>query len=171
MSETETHRIYSICGIKLKFRKPFNRIIVVEPDGTRKTVKRIKGLKVLFLKRNSEVVIHAPYNFDGCCFQLGLCSRIEVFPTAYTIRGVEIYSTKMGAEVTIGSNFSCNNSCRILNTCEPNNRIVIGDDCMFATDIYIRNNDGHTIIDRNSGKVINHPKDVIIGNHVWLGLF
>ena len=40
---------------------------------------------------------------------------------------------------------------------------------MFATDIYIRNNDAHTIIDRNSGKVINHPKDIIIGNHVWLG--
>ena len=167
MSETETHRIYSICGIKLKFRKP-NRIIVVDPDGTRKTVKRIKGLKVLFHKRNSEVVIHAPYNFEGCCFKLGLCSRIEILSTPHNIRGLQIFVKPRG-EVTIGSNFSCNDSCRILNTCEPNNRIMIGDDCMFATDIYIRNNDGHTIIDRNSCKVINHPKDIIIDNHVWLG--
>ena len=169
-SETETHRIYCICGIKFKFRKEKNnRIIVVNPDGTRETVKKFKGLKVLFTGCNSEIVIHTPCKLNECRFKLFTNTRIEIFSTVNRIWGVDILTKQPGGEVIIGSNFHCTDRCRIINSCEPNNRIVIGDDCMFATDIYIRNNDGHTIIDRSTGKVINQPRDVVIGNHVWLG--
>ena len=42
-------------------------------------------------------------------------------------------------------------------------RIVIGADCLFGPGVKIRDFDGH-IIDGNST-----AKDVVIGNHVWLG--
>ncbi|PCI28038.1 MAG: acetyltransferase [SAR324 cluster bacterium] len=51
---------------------------------------------------------------------------------------------------------------------EPDSKIEIGEDCMFAYDIDIRTGDSHSIIDSSSGKRINYAKDVVIGNHVWL---
>lgn len=47
-------------------------------------------------------------------------------------------------------------------------RIVIGKDCLFSSDVIIRTGDSHSIIDLE-GHRINQAKDVIIGNHVWIG--
>lgn len=46
--------------------------------------------------------------------------------------------------------------------------VLIGENCMFSGKITIRNSDGHSILDIN-GNRINPPRDVIIGNHVWVG--
>lgn len=46
--------------------------------------------------------------------------------------------------------------------------IVVGDDCMFSNDIIVRTSDSHPIYDMNSGKRINPPCNVVIGNHVWI---
>jgi acetyltransferase-like isoleucine patch superfamily enzyme len=51
---------------------------------------------------------------------------------------------------------------------EENCSIDIGDDCMFSGDIDIRTGDSHGIIDAASQR-LNHPRNVKIGNHVWIG--
>lgn len=48
-------------------------------------------------------------------------------------------------------------------------RITIGRDCMFSEQVGIRAGDMHSIIDVESGKRINPSKDIVIGDHVWLG--
>ena len=45
---------------------------------------------------------------------------------------------------------------------------IVGNDCLFSTEIVIRTSDSHTILNE-TGERINHAKDVIIGNHVWVG--
>lgn len=52
---------------------------------------------------------------------------------------------------------------------DEGSRILIGNDCMFAHSTQIRSTDSHSIID-DSGKRINPAKDVVIGNHCWIGL-
>lgn len=51
---------------------------------------------------------------------------------------------------------------------EPNSKITIGQDCMFAYDIDVRTGDSHSIILRNSGERINFAEDISIGDHVWV---
>jgi acetyltransferase-like isoleucine patch superfamily enzyme len=51
---------------------------------------------------------------------------------------------------------------------ENNSKIKIGEDCMFAYDIEVKNGDSHSIIDLQTHRRINFVKDVIIGNHVWV---
>lgn len=46
--------------------------------------------------------------------------------------------------------------------------IVIGDDCMFSSDIEIRTGDSHSILDATTGKRTNPSENIVIGNHVWL---
>lgn len=53
---------------------------------------------------------------------------------------------------------------------------VVGNDCLFSYDIYLRTNDGHSVFDLKSGKNINSTyeisknKKILIGNHVWIGM-
>jgi len=51
---------------------------------------------------------------------------------------------------------------------EPQSKIEIGKECMFAYDIDIRTGDSHSIIDSSTGHRINYAKDINIGNHVWV---
>lgn len=48
-------------------------------------------------------------------------------------------------------------------------RIDVGELCMFSNNIIVRTHDSHKVIDSKSGEVINKPKDVILGRHVWIG--
>ena len=47
--------------------------------------------------------------------------------------------------------------------------LKIGDDCIFANGVRVRTSDQHIIISDEDKTRINLPKDVVIGNHVWLG--
>lgn len=70
-------------------------------------------------------------------------------------------------EIHVGKNTSFTTSCHI-NAQENDSRIFIGEDCMFSNNIIVRTSDSHPIIDLESGKRLNLPKNVIIGNHVWV---
>lgn len=52
--------------------------------------------------------------------------------------------------------------------CTEGKRILIGQDCMFSTDVTFRTGDSHSIVDLD-GRRINNAQDVIIGNHIWIG--
>jgi acetyltransferase-like isoleucine patch superfamily enzyme len=71
----------------------------------------------------------------------------------------EFCEVKIGSKTTIGS-------AHIAVT-EPNRRVIIGEDCMFSNSIEFRTGDSHSIIDTK--KRINMAKDIVIGNHVWIG--
>lgn len=47
--------------------------------------------------------------------------------------------------------------------------VSIGDDCMFSAEICIYSTDGHAIYDINTNEILNRGKDVVIGNHCWVG--
>ena len=52
--------------------------------------------------------------------------------------------------------------------CDSGKSILIGKDCMLATDIMIRTGDKHPIYDIESNKLINEPKSIVLGDHVWV---
>ncbi|ASK27539.1 hypothetical protein BG910_07090 [Neisseria chenwenguii] len=72
-----------------------------------------------------------------------------------------------GCEVRIGDRTSSTNP--IYATCAEQTRLIIGSDCMFATNNQLRTDDAHAIYDVHTGKRTNKSKDIIIGDHVWIG--
>jgi len=51
----------------------------------------------------------------------------------------------------------------------PGNSVQVGDDFMSSWGVWVRTADSHGLIDLERGKVINSPRSVVIGSHVWLG--
>lgn len=55
-------------------------------------------------------------------------------------------------------------------TCfEENSSVTIGEDCMFSYDTFVFNTDKHNIFDCNTKKHLNPAKNLVIGDHVWVG--
>ncbi|MCC8145046.1 MAG: acyltransferase, partial [Bacteroidales bacterium] len=52
---------------------------------------------------------------------------------------------------------------------EPHRKIIIGEDCMLSMNIEFRTGDSHSILNNDTGERINFGKDIILGNHVWIG--
>lgn len=68
-----------------------------------------------------------------------------------------------GAVVEFGNNFGVSNYARI----NVAKRVSIGNDNMWSYEVNIMDTDSHPIFDE-TGKHINPPKEVCIGNDVWL---
>jgi len=52
---------------------------------------------------------------------------------------------------------------------EKHKKVSIGKNCMLAEDVIIRTGDSHPIFMKESKEIINHGKDVIVDDHVWIG--
>lgn len=47
--------------------------------------------------------------------------------------------------------------------------IIIGRDCLFSFGIWVRAADPHIVYDSKTHRRINLSKDVVVGDHVWIG--
>jgi acetyltransferase-like isoleucine patch superfamily enzyme len=74
---------------------------------------------------------------------------------------IEIHN---GAEVDIGSAY-INTGAVILAA----KSIKIGEDCLISRHVFIYDSDHHRILNEN-GEQANSAREVVIGNHVWIGL-
>lgn len=72
-----------------------------------------------------------------------------------------------GSTFFFGRHSSANGLTCIMNG--ENTKVIIGDDCMFAKDVWLRNSDMHSIFDLESGDWLNPASDIIINPHVWVG--
>lgn len=104
------------------------------------------------LLRNTEIYIDGDYNcliVDEKARFIGPCK----------------INMSNGAKLHIGEN----TGIRGVNFILEEASISVGKLCMFSYNIIVRNTDSHKVIDFASGCVVNHCKDVKLGNHVWVG--
>ena len=81
-------------------------------------------------------------------------------------KGGSIWIEDYNCEAIIGDNTTFEDSH--IAVTEPNSKIQIGNDCMFANDIDIRTGDSHSIIDSLTNERINYAQNINIGNHIWI---
>ena len=56
----------------------------------------------------------------------------------------------------------------VINVCSKG-KVTIANENMFSHHVTLAQSDMHHIFDLKTGKRINYPKDINIGNHVWIG--
>lgn len=148
--------------------------------------KRVKTAITGPYQDTSGNTIDAPGNLDSCHFQfLGKNNSVTIHPNA-NLKKVFIECLGDNNTVEIGSHVSLHDHWRlgfgctikignkttstnpVYMTCAERSKIIIGDDCMLATNNQLRTDDSHPIYDSQTGKRINFPKDIVLGNHVWV---
>lgn len=94
--------------------------------------------------------------------------EIVIGETKKNIANLKIVSIRGEKQkVAIGKDFSCGGLEIQMNDGYEN--LIIGDDCLFSWGLKMRTSDGHSVVDIETGKAINLPKDIKVGNHVWIG--
>lgn len=82
------------------------------------------------------------------------------------LKDADLYIEDSGNEIIINYRTSICGKTHL--ACTEGKKIIIGEHCMFSSDVVLRTGDSHSIVDLD-GKRINHAKDVIVGDHVWVG--
>ena len=145
-----------------------NKIYKIDKNGKKKRIFGfIPGLNIRFKGNNSTIILHEPFpKFKNCRFKLQNNSTIEIKSSKDFIKKLEIIMLS-DQTCKIGENFFTF-GCEIIFAYNPNLKVEIGDNCMFAKNILIRPSDGHSIIDINSKELLNPDMDIKIGNDVWI---
>lgn len=116
---------------------------------------------------NNKIEIDESTIFNNITFYVrGDNNKIEIGKKVRFNRGGSIWIEDYNCEATIGD-FSTFEDVHIAVT-EPNSKINIGKDCMFAYDIDLRTGDSHSIINSLTNERINYARNINIGNHVWV---
>lgn len=124
---------------------------------------------VKFRGNNNTLIIHdgaiikrldIVFDCDNGYFELGSSSIKN--------KGINA-SVRIGqdSKILIGEDFTCVNRCML--SALEGSTIEIGNDCMIASGNEIKTDDAHPIFDVLTEERINFPRDIYIGNHVWLG--
>lgn len=96
----------------------------------------------------------------------GKGNQVEIHSSAY-LRDVTFWLEGNGNHIIIGKGTTTHGNLQLA-ACEGTT-IIIGDDCMFSHDIYVRTSDSHPIVNTHNNR-INPAQNITIGNHVWLGM-
>ncbi|MDD3594353.1 MAG: acyltransferase [Candidatus Gastranaerophilales bacterium] len=168
LSRTQLMRITFVKNY-INFKKR-NLFYLIDGDGNKKLYPKINGLDVHFDGNGSKVVIYGSpmprfLNFKIKCKSNTL---VKINSSSYLIQNTTLNLDAKKSKILIDKNFSINGGVFLINYDAVNTKIVIGEDCMFGWDILLRTSDAHVIYDNNSKEIINHPGDIIIGNHVWI---
>jgi len=100
------------------------------------------------------------FDCDNGLFEIGSSRGVPAFSA--TVR------VGQDSTVSIGDNVSTTATAGISAT--EGTTVRLGEDCMLAIGIELRADDGHPIFDVRTGKRVNVSRDIIVGDHVWIGL-
>lgn len=139
---------------------------------------RVKGkIENLRMKNHSAIEIGDDVIIDGTQVEIGEYSSLKIGSRSLLGRGGGIPTRivlRQNADVLIGDDFSVAGDFFFM--IGSNTMLEIGKDNMFSWGTRIFTMDGHAIFDVASGEVINSGRDeeqkreIIIGDHVWVGL-
>ena len=140
----------------IQIAKNFIGNIKAEIKGKNNSVFIEKGnakINLFIFGDNCKVLIGEGFGSLDCQIIIG-CDNIFHQPASNSV-------------VSIGRNVSTESFLYF--TDSPNTFFSLGDNCMLSKDISLYHTDGHLIQDKSTKKVLNKPKDMVIGNHVWIG--
>lgn len=154
-------------NLKYKINGYGNEIIFKKDDQTFTDIA-VNGLGITINGNNNKVTIELPANFINTAIVIdGDNNKFSLKTTKHRTIRYTTFGLEGGSEMTVGSGLSVYRDVHIV--AKNGKNISIGDECMFAREIMIRNNDGHVILDKTTGEVLNPPEDIVIGDNVWVG--
>lgn len=136
-----------------------DNVVSIEPDhllhGSGTIVMRGSG---------NSITIKKPSSYGHLCIEIDGGSHI-LFGDECSLSGLFITAPN-GASLTVGSGtlFSGSVAFHMLEICG----VTIGDRCLIGEGARFWPSDMHSIVSLDTGRRINPPKNIIIGDRVWI---
>ena len=128
-----------------------------------------KRSRIIIEGDNNQIILGKSLSYTNLVVNFkGNNKYFEVKDSTKNINGLKFVSIRADNQVfKIGNNFSCGGLEVQMN--DGDETCTIGDDGLFSWGIKIRTSDGHSVVDLATDEAINIPKNVHIGDRVWVG--
>lgn len=125
--------------------------------------------RIMVSGENNTITLGSALSYTNFVINIkGNNKKIVIANSRKNINGLKIVSIRgEGQIVKIGDNFSCGGMEIQMN--DENETLTIGNNCLFSWGIKARTSDGHSIVDLNTDRAVNLPKDISIADRVWVG--
>ena len=135
-----------------------NQIIGTNPN--------LQNTQIIFRGRNNRLICEDNVNLHNSILDFNADNSIIYLSSNRNVYylNISIYNNSL---FYMGENSYING--RINFSISEQKNIFIGNECLFARDIWMRIADPHLIYDTNSLKRINLSKSIYLGDHVWVG--
>lgn len=127
---------------------------------------RLRGTRIEFYGRDAVIELGCDVRLFDCTIILRGTNPHLVIGADTRLRGVRIVVEDRGSRLRIGPSTSMTGA--VLQAKEGG-LVEIGADCMIGSGVEVNNSDSHSLLDAASGERLNPARDVILGDHVWLG--
>ncbi len=140
---------------------PSSQLTISDSATFEKSIIKISG-------KGCSVSLGRARRYRGLLIQLdGNDQHVIIGETREHITNLKIFCQRgEGQSAVIGTGLRCNGMG--IHMTDGSAGFKMGNDCMVSWEVRIRTSDGHAIIDIESGRAINTPQDVVIGDRVWL---
>lgn len=130
--------------------------------------KSVPFLKLKIKGKNNTIKVGKNSTLKNTIVEIkGSNNMISIGNNVSVYEGLKILIESNHCEILINDKTTIGSAK--LQLAELNTKISIGSDCMLSREITINASDFHSIIDLNTRERINPAKNVIVGDHVWVG--
>ena len=127
----------------------------------------IVRLKKSIVGNANEVVIEGATVMDSSIRIRGNNNRLVIESGCIIGKGCSFWLEGNGLSISVGENTTCTHDVHFCAQ-EDGSAITVGKDNMFSNNIIVRTSDSHPIYSIQDGTRINPPKNVVMGNHIWV---
>lgn len=125
-----------------------------------KTVIRVRG-------RNNKILIERGLTrLKGCSINIAGNNNVVRIGRDCKLTNASLHIEDNGGVIEIGCGTIISGSTHI--AVIEGRKVTIRENCLFSANITLRAGDSHSVLDKAGGR-INPSKDIMIGNHVWIG--
>ena len=139
-------------------------IVRAAPDAVLELASEPTGKVIVGGERNRLRIGH-DVRFEAGMEILGRDCEVVIEPGCHILGAIRIQPGVQG-RLRIGAGTTATGVALAMH---EDGEIDIGADCMLSMDLYLEVSDVHPIFDGPSGRRINPPKPIRIGDHVWIG--
>lgn len=125
----------------------------------------LKKTKIHVIGKNNKIIIDDYSKLNKCVFKIRGNNNIVHISNNVIINETDFHILDNNNEISLGHHTTITRRTNL--SALESTKLIIGSDCMLATDIMFRTGDFHKIVD-SEGKRINPSKDIILGDHVWI---
>lgn len=156
----ETPLLFRIYNLKNGFWK--KGLLVVTEKGN----VRLDGIKVKQKGKNNRLYIGDGTHLCKCRIRIYGDNNIIRIGAKASLKGTTFFIENNDNEICVGAHTTTTDQVEI--SAIEGTKVSIGDDCMISSKVYMSTGDGHSVCD-SSGRRTNISRDIVIGNHVWIG--
>lgn len=124
----------------------------------------LKNIKIIVKGNDNKISFGQRCTLRDCTIYISGSENNILLGDKVSVSGGSLWIENDRNSISIGSNSSLLGNAHL--ACIEGTKIVVGERCLFSSDVVLRTGDSHSILDFN-GKRINDSKNITISDHVW----